>query len=66
MVNKAFTRKVVSRNINRPWRGDNTKSREKLGMNYRSLETTLHDHFQQLIDEGVVGSKKSPSEEKTQ
>jgi dihydroflavonol-4-reductase len=49
---------VVSRNINRPWRGDNTKSREKLGMSYRSLETTLHDHFQQLIDEGVVGVKK--------
>jgi dihydroflavonol-4-reductase len=57
IVNKAFTRKVVSRNINRPWRSDNTNSREKLGMSYRSLETTLHDHFQQLIDEGVVSSR---------
>jgi nucleoside-diphosphate-sugar epimerase len=57
-VNKAFTRKVVSRNIDLPWRGDSTKSREKLGMVYRSLETTLFDHFQQLIDEGLIGSKK--------
>lgn len=57
-VNKAFTRKVVSRNIDRPWRGDNTKSREKLGMRYRDLETTLAEHFQQLIDAGLVKPKK--------
>lgn len=59
MVNKVFTRKVVSRNVNRPWKSDNTKSREKLGMTYRSLETTLHEHFQQLIDEGAVKSRKA-------
>ncbi|MDJ0794114.1 MAG: NAD-dependent epimerase/dehydratase family protein [Woeseiaceae bacterium] len=56
-IDKAYTRKMVSRNVNLPWRGDNTKSREKLGMTYRPLETTLHDHFQQLIDEGVIGAK---------
>lgn len=58
-VNKAFTRKVVSRNVNVPWKGDATKSREKLGMTYRSLETTLHDHFEQLVDEGVLDRKKA-------
>ena len=57
-INKALTRRMVSLNVDRPWRGDNTKSREKLGMTYRSLETTLCDHFQQLADEGVVGPKK--------
>ncbi len=56
-VNKVFTRRVVSRNINLPWRGDSTKSREQLGMQYRPLETTLHQHFQQLIDEGVIAAK---------
>ncbi len=59
LVNKVFTRKVVSRNVDHPWRGDNTKSQEKLGMTYRPLETTLHDHFQQLIDEGVINLKKA-------
>jgi dihydroflavonol-4-reductase len=58
MVNKAFTRKVISRNMNLPWKGDNTKSREKLGMTYRPLEETMQDHFVQLIDEGVVTSAK--------
>jgi len=57
-VNKAFTRKVVSLNIDRPWRSDNTKSREKLGMRYRDLDTTLAEHFQQLVDAGLVKPKK--------
>lgn len=58
LFNKALTRRMVSRNVDRPWRGDNTKSHEKLGMTYRPLETTLQDHFQQLIDEGVISLKK--------
>ncbi len=58
LVNKAFTRRMVSRNVDRPWRGDNTKSREKLAMTFRPLETTLHDHFQQLVEEGVIRPKK--------
>jgi nucleoside-diphosphate-sugar epimerase len=53
-VNKALTRKTVSRNIGLPWKGDNSKSRRELGMTYRTLEETLHDHFQQLIDHGAL------------
>lgn len=58
LVNAALTRKVVSRNIGHPWRGDNSKSRRELGMSYRPLAETLHDHFQQLVDHGTFA--KSP------
>ncbi len=52
LINKALTRRTVSRNIGHPWRGDSSKSRRELGMHYRPIEETLHDHFQQLIDYG--------------
>ncbi len=58
-VNKAFTRKVVSRNIGLPWKADNAKSRRELGMSYRPVEQTVKEHFAQLIDEGVLESKKA-------
>lgn len=50
MTNKALTRKSVSLNIGLPWRGDNTKSVEKLGMTYRPLEETITEMFQQMVD----------------
>ena len=53
MVNKAMTRKIVSLNVNVPWKGDNSKSIRELGMTYRPLEESLNDMFQQLIDNGV-------------
>lgn len=58
-VNKAFTRKMVSRNIGLPWRADNKKSRRELDMRYRPLAETVQQHFAQLIDEGVLESKKA-------
>ena len=33
-----MTRKLVSLNINEPWKGDNSKSIRELGMNYRPLK----------------------------
>ena len=52
-INKAFTRKIISRNVNVPWRGDNSKSIRELGMAYRPLEDSLNDMFQQMIDNGA-------------
>ena len=52
-VIKGMTRKIVSLNINVPWRGDNSKSIRELGMTYRPLEDSLGDMFQQMIDNGV-------------
>lgn len=50
LVNKAMTRKMVSLNVNVPWRADNSKSTSELGVTYRPLETTLNEMFQQMID----------------
>ncbi len=54
MMNEVLTRKVVSRNINYPWKGDNTKSRQALGVTYRPLGETMNDFFAQLVDAGEV------------
>lgn len=47
-----MTRKLVARNIDLPWKGDNTKSIRELGMTYRPLPESMNDMFQQLIDAG--------------
>ncbi len=54
MINKALDRRFIRNNVNYNWKADNSKSREKLGLTYRSLEETMNDSFQQLIDEGIV------------
>ena len=54
MVNKAMTRKIVSLNIDVPWKGDNSKSIRELGMQYRPLKESMNDFFGQMIDSGLV------------
>lgn len=56
-INKSLTMKFVSRNIGIPWKADNSKSREKLGITYRPLEETAYEMFQQLIDNGRLTQK---------
>lgn len=46
-------RDFVSDNVGYPWKADNSKSKEKLGMNYRPIEKAATDFFQQLIDNGT-------------
>lgn len=48
------TRKFIARNIGLPFRLDNSKGIRELGMNYRPLETSLSDMFQQLIDHDLL------------
>ena len=57
MVNKAMTRKIVSLNIDVPWKGDNSKGIRELGMQYRPLKESMNDFFQQMIDSKVIASK---------
>lgn len=54
LVNKAMTRKAISRSVGHEWRADHSKSVEKLGLSYRPMNETLHEMFQQLIDEGEL------------
>ena len=52
MVNKNMTRNAVNLNVNIPWKADNHKSKEKLGVTYRPMKESLNDMFQQMIDSG--------------
>jgi dihydroflavonol-4-reductase len=47
-----------TRNINRPWKGDNSKSVRELDMRYRSLNESMIDFFQQMIDSGLLQPAK--------
>lgn len=52
LVNKTLTRKFVSRNVNLPWRADNRRSREELGIEYRPMAESLTEMFQQMLNAG--------------
>jgi dihydroflavonol-4-reductase len=56
-VNKRFTRKLISKNMNHSWRADNTKSKKDLGIEYSSVENSIEDMFQQMIDNGIAKKK---------
>ena len=45
---------VARRNLGYPLRFDNTRSRTALGMTYRPAAESVVDHFQQLLDDGLV------------
>ena len=49
-----LTRKYVWANVGHPLRFDTRRAREELGVEFRRAETTLIDHFQQMIDDGIV------------
>jgi nucleoside-diphosphate-sugar epimerase len=49
-----ISRKFVSTNVGWPLRLDNSRSRRELGLSYRPVEQTLTEHFQQLIDDGLL------------
>ncbi|MEQ1438856.1 aldehyde reductase [Fontimonas sp. SYSU GA230001] len=49
-----LTRKFVTLNVGYRIGFDNAKSRRELGMSYRPLEQTLVDHFQQVLDDGIL------------
>ncbi|CDO29781.1 SDR family oxidoreductase [Mycolicibacterium porcinum] len=49
-----LTREFVERNIGYPLVFDNSRSRDELGLSYRPAAQTITDHFQQMLDDGVV------------
>ena len=58
VVNKAMTRKWISRNVNLPWIGDNSKGVRELDMRYRPMKDSMIDFFQQMIDSGQLQPAK--------
>jgi dihydroflavonol-4-reductase len=59
MVNRAMTRKFVVRNVDRPFRADNTRGRQELGLRYRPLSESINEMFEQLVESGQVGGRAS-------
>ena len=53
------TRRYVADNFSVEVSFDNTKSISQLGMVYRSIESTLGDHLQQIIDDGLMDNHNS-------
>ncbi|GHA18400.1 dihydroflavonol-4-reductase [Devosia pacifica] len=49
-----FPRAYVERNIDVEWHADNTKSIHALGVNYRPLQQSSEDMFEQMIEAGLL------------
>lgn len=54
LADAAMTRRYVDRNVGYPLRLNNQRSKDRLGLNYRDIANTLVEHFQQMLDDGVV------------
>lgn len=48
------TRKYVTKNVGIRIKFDNAYSKTDLGMSYRPIEQTIRDHFQQILDHGLL------------
>ncbi|PTQ89220.1 SDR family oxidoreductase [Agitococcus lubricus] len=53
-----ITRDFVKRNVGLPLKFDNRRSRDILGVQYRPVEETFIEHFQQVIDDGLLKKKR--------
>ena len=51
---RGVPRRLVRRNVGYPLRFDNQYAKTDLGMTFRPVEETIVDHFQQLLDDGLV------------
>ncbi len=59
IMDKSISRRFLKNNVDCPWRADNTKSKEALGVTYRPLQETMEDAFQSLIDSGIFVEKQA-------
>ena len=56
-TNKLFTRDFIRKNVNVPFRADNSKIKRELGIKFRPMKETMEDAFQVLVDEKIVQAK---------
>ena len=49
-----FSREFVEKNMGIPIYFNAQKSKDELGLEYRPVKESLVEHFQQLLDDGVV------------
>lgn len=48
------TRDFISKNVGLPLRINNSRGRNELGLTYIPVEQTFKEHFQQILDDGLV------------
>jgi len=53
----SYTRKFVGKNVGIRIKLDNSYSKTDLGMSYIPFEQTVTDHFQQILDDGLLEKK---------
>lgn len=51
-----YTRQYVSKNVGFEARFDNSYSKSDLGMEYIPVAQTVVEHFQQILDDGLLGT----------
>jgi nucleoside-diphosphate-sugar epimerase len=57
-----LTREFVEQNVGYPLAFDNSRTRRELAVDFRPVEQSIVEHFQQMIDDGLVrGAKLSPA-----
>lgn len=54
LLDASATPKFIEQNVGYPLKFDNQKSIDKLGITYTPLSKTFIDHFQQLLDDGLI------------
>jgi len=53
ILDKSVTRKFVSKNVNVPWKANNSKIKKELGIKFRSARETMEDGFGSLVEANV-------------
>lgn len=48
------TRKFIARNVGYPLKFDSSRTTQELGINFRPAAESIAEHFQQMIDDGIV------------
>lgn len=57
IIDSSATPKFVEQNAEHPLKFDNSRSKQRLGLQYHPLEQMFVDHFQQLLDDGLIRRK---------
>ena len=53
-VAAGISREFIEKNVGYRFAFDNQRSQQELGIQYRPLSQSLHEHFQQMIDDGLL------------
>lgn len=54
LADKTLTRKMISRCFGHPWRDDNSKSQQALGLQYHSIPEALSAMMRQMVESGRI------------